>query len=74
MGGVDGGGVWAAGGRLYPSLGLFRLAMSPESASHRPKNMPGRPKRCLTTTGSISDPCLPCSSLHGSYCLSCDFT
>ena len=29
------GGGWAAGGRLYPPLGLFRLAMSPNSASHR---------------------------------------
>ena len=33
--GVDGGGGGAAGGRLYPPLRLFRLAMSPKSASHR---------------------------------------
>ena len=36
MGGRGWGG-WEAGGRLYPSIGLFGVAMSPRSASHRPK-------------------------------------
>ena len=35
MGGV---GRRAAGGGLNPLLGLFKLAMSPRSASHRPKH------------------------------------
>ena len=38
MGGVGGGGGWAAGGRLKPPLGLFGLAISSRSASHRPKH------------------------------------
>ena len=29
---------WAAGGRLNPPIGLLGLAMSPRSASHRPKH------------------------------------
>ena len=38
---MGGGGVgveegWAAGVRLKPLLGLFGLAMSPRSTSHRP--------------------------------------
>ena len=37
-GGAGGGGEWEAGGRLNLSLGLFGLAMSPRSASHRPKH------------------------------------
>ena len=37
-GGVGGGEGWAAGGRLKPLLGLFGLAMSPISASDRPKH------------------------------------
>ena len=37
-GGVGGGGGWAAGGRLDPLSGLFGLAMSPRSASNRPKH------------------------------------
>ena len=36
--GVDGGGGWEASGELNPPLGLFGLAMSPTSASHRPKH------------------------------------
>ena len=37
--GVDGGGVWAAGGELKPLLGLleFGLAMSLQSDGHGPK-------------------------------------
>ena len=37
LGEAGGGGGCAAGGRLNPPLGLFGLAMSPKSASHRPK-------------------------------------
>ena len=37
-GGAGGGGEWEAGGGLNPLLGLFGLAMSPRSASHRPKH------------------------------------
>ena len=35
---AGGGGGWKAGGGLYAPLGLFGLAMSPRSASHRPKH------------------------------------
>ena len=35
---VDEGGGWAAENGLNPLLGLFALAMSPRSASHRPKH------------------------------------
>ena len=45
-GGVSGGEWWAAGGGLNFLLGLFGLAMSLQSASHR-----SGPKRRLTTTG-----------------------
>ena len=38
-GGVGGGGGWSAGGKLYPLLGPFGLAMSPRSAGHRPKHV-----------------------------------
>ena len=37
-GGVGGGGGWEAGGGLNDPLGLFGLAMSPKSASHRSKH------------------------------------
>ena len=35
--GVGGGGRWEARGRLYPPIGPFGVAMSPRSASHRPR-------------------------------------
>ena len=35
---VGGGEGWAAGGGLYPMLGLFEVAMSPRSATHRPRH------------------------------------
>ena len=35
---VGGEGEWAAGGGLNSPLGLFGLAMSPRSVSHRPKH------------------------------------
>ena len=34
-GGVGGGGGWEAGGGLHHPIGLFGVAMSPRSASHR---------------------------------------
>ena len=36
-GGVSGGGGWEAGGGLHPPIGPFGVAMSPRSASHRPR-------------------------------------
>ena len=45
-------GRWAAGGGLFPLLGMFGLAMTPRSASHRPNKLRG-PKSHLTTTGKI---------------------
>ena len=35
--GLGDGGGWEFGGGLYPPLGIFGLAMSPRSASHRPE-------------------------------------
>ena len=34
---MAGGGRWEARGRLYLPIGLFGVAMSPRSASHRPR-------------------------------------
>ena len=31
-----GGGRWEAGGGLHHPIGLFEVAMSPKSVSHRP--------------------------------------
>ena len=36
-GGVGGGGRWEAGGGLYHRIGLFAVAVSPRSASCRPR-------------------------------------
>ena len=37
VGGQEGGGGgWEAGGGLHRPIGLFGVAMSPRSASHRP--------------------------------------
>ena len=36
-GGVGGGGGWEAGGGLYLPIGLFGVAMSPRTTSHRPR-------------------------------------
>ena len=59
-GGVSGGGEWEAGGRLYFTIGLFGVAMSPRSASHRPRQdcMKGL-KRHLTNTGGNIRPIPP---------------
>ena len=37
-GGVSGGGGWEAGGGLHRPTGLFGVAMSQRSASHRPRH------------------------------------
>ena len=37
-GGVGGGGRWEAGGWLHRPTGPFGVAMSPRSASHRPRH------------------------------------
>ena len=34
---MGGGGRWEAGGRLNLPIGLFGVAMSPRSVSHRPR-------------------------------------
>ena len=35
---VGGGGRWEAGGGLHRPTGLFGVAMSPRSVSHRPRH------------------------------------
>ena len=35
---MGGGGGWEAGGGLQRPTGLFGVAMSPRSASHRPRH------------------------------------
>ena len=47
---MGGGGGWAAAGRLYLSIGLFGVSMSPQSAIHRPKQA-YTAKRHLTDAG-----------------------
>ena len=73
-GGVGGGGGWEAGGGLHRPTGLFGVAMSPRSASHRPRHDWRALRDVSPTQGWISDPYLPSSALHGSHCLSHDFT
>ena len=56
--------------------GLFGLAMSPrlpEMPAIGP-NMLRWCKRCLPITGVNFRSMPPCSTLHGSHCLSCEFT
>ena len=48
--------------------------MSPRSASHRPRHDWKALRDVSPTQGWISDPHLPSSALHGSHCLSRDFT
>ena len=71
---MGGGGEWEAGGRLYLPIGLFGVAMSPRSASDRPRQDWRALRDVSPTQGGISDPYLPSSALHGSHCLSRDFT
>ena len=54
--------------------GLFGVAMSPRSASHKPRHDWRALRDVSPTQGWISDPYLPSSALHGSHCLSRDFT
>ena len=49
MGGLGAGGVARSG--LYLLLGLFGSAMSPRSASQRPKHVYRGAKRCFISTG-----------------------
>ena len=71
---MGGGGGWEAGGRLYLSTGLFGVAMSPRSASHKPRQDWRALSVMSPTRGLISDPYLPSSVLYGSHCTSCNFT
>ena len=73
-GGVGGAGGWEAGGGLHRPTGLFGVAMSPRSASHTPRHDWRALRDVSPTQGGISDPYLPSSALHGSHCLSRDFT
>ena len=48
-GGVGGGGGWEAGDGLHHPIGLFGVAMSPRSVSHRPRQ-DGRALRDVSPT------------------------
>ena len=72
MGGGWGG--WEAGGGLHRPIELFGVAMSPRSATHRPRHDWRALRDVSPIQGWISDPYLPSSALHGSHCLSRDFT
>ena len=74
VGWMEGVGGWEARGRLHLPIGLFGVAMNPRSASHRPRHDWRALRDVSPTQGSISDPYLPSSALHGSHCLSRDFT
>ena len=49
---------WAPRGRLQLSIGLFGVAMSPKTASHRPRQARG-PKTHLTNAGENIRPIPP---------------
>ena len=74
--GWAGGGVsaWEAGGGLKSPLRLFGLAIGPRSSSHRPKHAWMALIDVSLSLGWISHSCLPCSTLHGSHCLSPEIT
>ena len=72
--GVGGGDGWEAGGGLYLPIGLLGVAMSPRSASHRPRQDWRALRDISPRQWWISDPYLPSSALHGSHCFSHDFT
>ena len=71
---MGGGGGWEARDGLHCPIGLFGVAMSPGSASHRPRHDWRALRDVSPTQGGISDPHLPSSALHGSHYLSRDFT
>ena len=73
-GGVGGGSGWEAGGGLNAPTGPFGVAMCPRSAGHRPRQDWWALRDVSPMQGWIPDPCLPSSALHGSHCLSRDFT
>ena len=71
------GGWWGGlevGGGLYLPIGLFGVAMSSRTTSHRPRQAWRALRDDLLTQGGISDPYLPSSAFHGPHCLSHDFT
>ena len=72
---MGGGWVeWEAGGGLNLTIGLFGVAMSPRSASHRPRQ-DWRALRDVSPTQVNIRPIPPIySAIHGSYCLSHDYT
>ena len=49
--GGGGGGEWEAGGGLYLPIELFGVAMSPRSASHRPRQGQRALRNVSTTQG-----------------------
>ena len=75
---MGGGGGWrgwvGSRRRVTPSNWTVGVAMSPRSASHRPRHDWRALRDVSPTQGWISDPHLPSSALHGSHCLSRDFT
>ena len=70
---VEGVGGKPEGG-LNPPTGLFGVAMCPRSASYRPRQDWQALRDVSPMQGWISDSYLPSSALHGSHCLSRDFT
>ena len=71
---MGGGCGLEAGGGLHHPIGLFGVAMNPRSATHRPRHNWRALRDVSPTQGRISDPYLSFSALHGSHCLSRDFT
>ena len=72
--GGGGGSGWEAGGGLYLPIELFGVSVSQRSASHRPRQAWRALRDVSLTQGWKLGPYLPSSVLHGSHCLSHDFT
>ena len=53
------GGGWEAEGGLHHPIGLFGVAMSPKSVSHRPRQDWRALRDVSPTQGRILDPYLP---------------
>ena len=68
--------MWAGSYIIIIISGLFGLAMSPRlpEVSAIDPNMLRWCKRHLPITGVNFRSMPPCSTLHGSHCLSCEFT
>ena len=76
-GGWEGGGLgrwWAAGGRLYPLLGLFGVTMSPRSASPRSRYALKGLRGVILPQEQIQTHAVHIVPLHRPRCLSHDFT